>query len=179
MKNTDSHNRLEKPRKKRSALPHFPQPRRRSLFPHLQSVALCRFVCTKLLGKVSSRRGALKTNHQPTTSRPTTNEYLNMETKKKGKKASANADVYLRSHKREINLGVSMLARRWSSQGGVRRADHSYVEEGLRRGGLEAEEVEDTLHLMLPSYPPFPDESLWFWFRRVTGEWLGSEVVHT
>lgn len=116
---------------------------------------------------------------QPATSRPTTNEHLDKETKRKENKASAKADGFRSLGEEGIEPETVKLAKTWSSLPGVRRADPSYVSEGLSRGLIEAEELRMVMDQMLPVEPPIVGETLWAWYRPVIGEWFGSEVEYS
>jgi hypothetical protein len=127
-------------------------------------------------------------NDQPTTSRTTTNEYVNTETKKEEEKRSTSKagapfsrnegieseDEILSEYKAEVRL-----AQAWSELPGVRRADPSYVSDGLARRGIDATEVQELIDGITRYDVPENGESLWAWFRRMTGEWLGSEVEYS
>ena len=70
------------------------------------------------------------------------------------------------------------LAEAWNAIPGVRRADPFYVLEGLGRDNCSVE-ARDILEMLEdPDHPPHSGESLWGWYRRLTGEWLGSEVEY-
>ena len=118
-------------------------------------------------------------DQQTTSQRPAERPLTNKETKRKENKASAKADGFLRPLGDGIEPEAITLAEAWSCLNGVRRADPFYVSEGLSRGGIGADEVEGLLYEMSPDDAPLPDETLWAWYRRVTGDWLGSEVQYS
>ena len=127
-------------------------------------------------------------NDQPTTSRPTTNEYVNKETKKEEEKRSTSKAGVSFSRNEEIESEAEipsdykaeiLLAKTWSALPGVRRADPSYVSDGLARGGIDVTEVQELIDGISRYDMPESGETLWAWFRRMTGEWLGSEVEYS
>ena len=146
-------------------------------------VTVCNYATS--MRRSNSERPA---NNQPTTNRATTNEQGNTETKREEEKRSTSKAGIFFSRNEEIESAAEipseykaavLLAKTWSALPGARRADPFYVSEGLSRGGIDAADVQELIDGIGRYDVPESGETLWAWFRRITGEWLGSEVEYS